>query len=74
MRDELAVAEATRELLALKAQRQEVVAQLDEQDDAVVLLNGKIEEQKRRIAAAHEGGASMTDREVDDELRRLGIL
>jgi hypothetical protein len=74
LKDELAVKEATTAIEVLRAQRAEVVKQVGERDAAVVLLNGKIEVQKRKLVEAYEGGKELTDGEVDDELRRLGIL
>lgn len=74
LQDQLAVAEATKELASLKARREEIVREVGERDAAVTLLNGKIENQKRRIVEAYENGRSLTDDEVDDELRRLGIF
>lgn len=70
--DKARVAEAEKELEYLRGLREEVDARVDEQDEALVNIDERIEEQRGVIREAMRTGAGMTDEEIAAELARLG--
>ena len=71
-KDTAAVAEARREMDALRATRAEVARQVGEQDAAIAAIDSRIAESKRRIVDLHEGGGDIPDDQLDDVFARLG--
>lgn len=74
LRDQNAVLRATKRVEQLRAARKELEGRVDEKDTAIRQIDDQLKENKRQIANAHDGGEELTDAEVDEELRRLGIL
>jgi uncharacterized protein HemX len=72
LRDELAVAEATQAIAALRARREEVAARVGEQDVEIQEIDGQLADNQRKIVEAYEGGAGLSAEEVAAELARLG--
>ena len=73
VKDELAIAEATKEIGKLRATRIEVAARVGEKDEAMGVIDHKLKENKRIIIEAHEGGENLSDEEVLEEFAHLGI-
>jgi len=71
-RDAAAVAEALREMDALRARRDEISRQLGEKDDAIQAIDARILEQKRKIVHLHEGGEQISDEDLDKAFAELG--
>lgn len=71
VRDKLEVAEATKEIAYLRAQREAVAARVSETDEAVLELDRRIVMQKERLLAAHEVDEDLSDEEVADRLREV---
>lgn len=69
LRDEKQLAEAKAEIEKLEAVRTRVRAQRTEEDAAVVELNARITEQKRRAVEAFEGGEGLSDEQLEDAFR-----
>jgi len=74
LKDELAVAEATKEIARLTATREEVARQVGEKDEAIADVDRQLKENRRKIVEAHEGMEGLSDGEVEDALARLGYL
>lgn len=70
--DKAKVAEAEREIAALRARREEVEALIGSNDEAVERLDEQIEEQREVIKETLRTGAGMTDEEILDEFARRG--
>lgn len=71
--DELAVEKATREIARLRAVREQLVERLGEKDEAIAEIDASIIDNQADIIAAHENFEEMTDDEVADVFRRLGL-
>lgn len=71
--DQLAVEKATREIARLRAVREQLVERIGEKDEAIAEIDAKIEENRADIIAAHENFEEMSDEEVADVFRRLGL-
>lgn len=64
VKDELAVAEATKEISRLKGVREEVARQVHRDDVAIKAIDDEIKHQKRKVVEAHEVDEGMSDEEV----------
>ena len=73
VKDELEIANATKEMARLRAQREMLAPQVKENDAVIEDLDSQMVRQKRRIIEAHENGRGLTDEEVVDEFARLGF-
>jgi len=71
-KDAAAVAEARRQMDALRAQRLEVTARVDAKSEEIVALDARITESKRRIIDLHEHGPTVPDAQLDDAFASLG--
>jgi hypothetical protein len=72
LKDELAVAEATKEIARLRATREEIAKQVGENDAAVAAIDEQLHANKWRIIEAHERGKDLSDDEMLEEFARLG--
>tara|TARA_Y100000310_G_scaffold250210_1_gene256395 strand:+ start:182 stop:529 length:348 start_codon:yes stop_codon:yes gene_type:complete len=73
VKDELAIAEATKEIGKLQEVRAAIEERVGEKDEAIDIIDHKLAENRRRIIEAHEGGEDLTDDEVLEEYAHLGI-
>ena len=73
VKDELAIAEAIKEIGKLQGVRSAIEERVGEKDEAIGIIDHKLAENRRRIVEAHEGGEDLTDEEVLEEYARLGI-
>lgn len=73
VKDELAIAEATKKIGELRATRVQIEERVEEKDEALAVIDRQLAENRRRIIEAHEGGEDLTDEEVLEEFARLGI-
>jgi len=71
--DQLAVEKATKEIERLRAIREQLAERLGEKDEAIAEIDASIEENKADIIAAYEDFERMSDDEVADVFRRLGL-
>lgn len=71
--DQLAVEKATKEIERLRGVREQLVERLGERDEAIAEIDAAIEENRADIIAAHEDFEEMTEDEVADVFRRLGL-
>ena len=72
LKDELAVAEATKEIEKLRAVRAQIAGQVTFKDEAIEGLDRQILDNQRKIIEAHEDSADLTDEEMLAEFDRLG--
>lgn len=72
VKDQLAIAEATKEIEKLRAVRQEIAARVGEKDEAIEVVDEKLAANRRQIIEAHENGQGMSDEEVDAAFAALG--
>lgn len=72
VRDQLAVEESRREIAALQAQRDAVLARVDEHEPEVAAIDRQLADNRRRIVEAHEHGRGLSDEEVEDAFAKLG--
>lgn len=73
LKDELAVANATKEISRLTAVREETAKQVGEKDQAIEEIDAQLAANKRAIVEAHEGGEGLTDEEMLAAFARLGL-
>ena len=73
LKDELAVAEATKEIATLRARREEVAARVGEKDVEIKAIDAELAENQRKIVEAHEGGEGLSADEIAAEFSRLGF-
>ena len=71
-KDEAAVAEALRQMDALRARRSEVSSRVDEKSEEITQLDGEIAATKRRIVELHQGGERLDDAALEDAFAELG--
>jgi hypothetical protein len=71
--DQATIADATAEVRALQKQREVLAERSDEHTEAIAELDEKLEENKKKIIRAYEGGKDLTDEELLKEMARLGI-
>jgi hypothetical protein len=69
LRDEKQLAEATSEIRRLEGRRLEVARERGETDKQVQLLDEEIKKQKRLAVSAYEGGAGLSDDELEEAFR-----
>ena len=67
--DEASIADAKAEMMRLEAIRGEVTKRVGEQDEAIVVLDEQIREQKVSVARAAGAGEGLTDDELEDAYR-----
>lgn len=72
VRDELAIAKATKSIAALRARRDEVAKQVGEKDEAVEEIDAEIDANKRAIVEAYENGQDLSDKEVEQAFKEAG--
>ena len=72
LKDELAVAKATKEIAHLRGEREQVAERVDEKDEQIQQIDDKIKQNKRKIVEAHEQGEGLSDKEIEREFARLG--
>lgn len=70
--DEAAVADARRQMDALRAARVEVTSRADAKTEEIQALDAQIAESKRRIVDLHEHGTDVPDEQLDDAFASLG--
>jgi uncharacterized protein HemX len=73
LKDRLAVEEATKKIGELRVLREEVKDRVGEKDEAIADLDRQLLDNQRRIIEAYEGGEGLSDEEMLEEFRRLGI-
>lgn len=73
VKDELAVAKATKNIERLRGLREEIKARVGEDDQAIAEIDEQLKDNARALVEAHEGAEGMSDEEVLDELARLGL-
>lgn len=73
LRDELALAEATKEIERLRALRKGVAERVGEKDQAIEEIDAQLAENQRKIVEAHEGGEGLSADEIVAEFERLGF-
>jgi len=72
LQDQIAVSEATKDIAALRARREEVARQAGEESAEIAEIDQALAVNQRKIIDAYEGGTDLTAEEVADELARLG--
>ena len=73
VKDELAVAEATKEIARLKSAREAIERMVGEKGEALTLIDQKLDDNRLKIIQAHEGGEDMTDEELATAFADLGV-
>lgn len=72
LKDELAVAEATKEIERLRGQREQLAERVGEKDEQIDQIDDEIKRNKRKIVEAHEQGEGLSDDEIEQEFAQLG--
>lgn len=65
VKDELAIAKATKNIAELRGRREEVARQVGEKDEAVKAIDEELAANKRAIIEAYENGEGLSDKEVE---------
>lgn len=73
LKDQVAVADAMKEITRLRALREGVAERVGEKDQAIEEVDRDLAANQRRIVEAHEGGKGLSDEEVAAEFVRLGF-
>jgi len=72
VKDQLAVTQATSEIVKLRALRADLKARVGDKDEAIGLVDEELKRNQRLVVEAHEQGDGLSDQEVADEFARLG--
>lgn len=72
LKDELAVAEATKEIERLRGERTQLAERVGEKDAQITEIDDQIKRNKRKIVEAHEQGEGLSDDEIEQEFANLG--
>ena len=72
VKDQLAVAEATREIASLRATREVLKERVGVKDEAYAIIDKRLVDNRRKLVEAHAGGEGLSDEEMLSELALRG--